>query len=100
MCIRGKLSLSLTGKCCLLSAIHFPIKGSPLLGTLAHGRANTLSTLCHLLLPQPADGRQLKQLLMMLQFGKSIIHLTLIHRSFLWSRGPFSVPVSGLVVKK
>lgn len=49
----GKLALFLTGKCCLLSATHFPIKGSPPLATPIHGTANTLSTLCHLVSPTP-----------------------------------------------
>lgn len=63
------------------------------LSTLVHG---TLSTLCHLLLPQPADGRQLNQ--------------TTPNDATIWKvigspyvpsfTGPFSVLVSGLVVKK
>lgn len=57
-----KLSLFLTGKCCLLSATHFPIKGSPPpLATPVRVTANTLSTLCHLLLLPPLGGRQLSQ---------------------------------------
>lgn len=82
----GNLSLFLTGKCCLLSATHFPIKGSPPLATPIHGTANTLSTLCHLVSPTPlVAGNSVRQVPVMLHIEKSFIHLA------------FTLPFSGLV---
>lgn len=80
-----KNSLFPTGKSCLLSATHFSIKAPPPLATPAHGTANTLSTLCLLLLLPPLGGRRLSQTSPSGAAHWEGIHSPCVHPSFLRS---------------
>lgn len=82
---KGKtLSLFPTGKCCLLSATHFPIKAPPPLATLFMA-LQTHSPLCLLLLLPPLGGRQLNQTSPSGAAHGEGIHSPCVHPSFLRS---------------